>query len=55
MGVLLGQDIGKMVNVANPFGIPFKEDENDSKMWFLDHSYIDGMYYEIFKKVNGEL
>jgi 26S proteasome regulatory subunit N8 len=54
VGVLLGQDNGKTVNVANSFGIPFEEDENDSKMWFLDHNYIDGMY-EMFKKVNGEL
>ena len=53
VGVLLGQDNGKTVNVANSFGIPFEEDENDSKMWFLDHNYIDGMY-EMFKKVNGE-
>ena len=54
VGVLLGQDNGKTVNVANSFGIPFEEDESDSKMWFLDHNYIEGMY-EMFKKVNGEL
>ena len=53
VGVLLGQDNGKTVNVANSFGIPFEEDEHDSKMWFLDHNYIEGMY-EMFKKVNGE-
>jgi len=52
VGVLLGQDNGKTVNVANSFGIPFEEDENNSKMWFLDHNYIEGMY-EMFKKVNA--
>jgi 26S proteasome regulatory subunit N8 len=52
--VLLGQDNGKTVNVANSFGIPFEEDEKDSKTWFLDHNYIEGMW-EMFKKVNGEL
>jgi hypothetical protein len=52
IGVLLGQDHGKTINVANSFGIPFEEDEKDSKTWFLDHNYIDGMY-EMFKKVNG--
>lgn len=52
IGVLLGQDNGKSVNVANSFGIPFEEDEKDSKTWFLDHNYIEGMY-EMFKKVNG--
>lgn len=52
VGVLLGQDNGRTINVANSFGIPFEEDEKDSKTWFLDHNYIQGMY-EMFKKVNG--
>lgn len=52
IGVLLGQDNGKTVNVANSFGIPFEEDEKDPKTWFLDHNYIEGMW-EMFKKVNG--
>ncbi|KAK7029557.1 proteasome regulatory particle subunit [Paramarasmius palmivorus] len=53
IGVLLGQDNGKTVNVANSFGIPFEEDEKDPKTWFLDHNYIEGMY-EMFKKVNAK-
>jgi 26S proteasome regulatory subunit N8 len=53
VGVLLGQDNGKIINVANSFGIPFEEDEKDSKTWFLDHNYIESMF-EMFKKVNGE-
>ncbi|KAJ3759807.1 maintenance of mitochondrial structure and function-domain-containing protein [Lentinula raphanica] len=53
IGVLLGQDNGKTINVANSFGIPFEEDEKDSKTWFLDHNYIEGMY-EMFKKVNAK-
>ncbi|KAF8889865.1 JAB1/Mov34/MPN/PAD-1 ubiquitin protease-domain-containing protein [Infundibulicybe gibba] len=53
VGVLLGQDNGKTINVANSFGIPFEEDEKDSKTWFLDHNYIEGMY-EMFKKVNAK-
>ena len=52
VGVLLGQDNGKTINVANSFGIPFEEDERDPKTWFLDHNYIEGMW-EMFKKVNG--
>ena len=39
--------------MANSFAIPFEEDEKDSKTWFLDHNYIEGMY-GMFKKVNGE-
>jgi len=53
VGVLLGQDNGKTVNVANSFAIPFEEDEKDPKTWFLDHNYIEGMW-EMFKKVNGK-
>ncbi len=52
IGILLGQDTGKTINVANSFGIPFEEDERDPKTWFLDHNYIEGMW-EMFKKVNG--
>ncbi|KAF4571206.1 proteasome regulatory particle subunit [Pleurotus pulmonarius] len=52
IGVLLGQDNGKTINVANSYGIPFEEDEKDSKTWFLDHNYIESMY-ELFKKVNA--
>ncbi|KAI0056429.1 Mov34-domain-containing protein [Artomyces pyxidatus] len=52
VGVLLGQDKGHTINVANSFGIPFEEDEKDSKTWFLDHNYIEGMF-EMFKKVNA--
>ncbi|KAG5220925.1 proteasome regulatory particle [Salix suchowensis] len=43
IGVLLGQDNGKTINVANSYGIPFEEDEKDSKTWFLDHNYIESM------------
>ncbi|KAI0047486.1 Mov34-domain-containing protein [Auriscalpium vulgare] len=52
VGVLLGQDKGTTINVANSFGIPFEEDEKDPKTWFLDHNYIEGMF-EMFKKVNA--
>lgn len=51
--MLLGQNNGKTINVANSYGIPFEEDEKDSKTWFLDHNYIESMF-EMFKKVNGE-
>lgn len=53
VGILLGQDNGKVVNVANSFAVPFEEDDKDPKTWYLDHDYIQGMN-EMFKKVNGE-
>lgn len=52
IGALLGQDNGKIINVANSFGIPFEEDDKDSKSWFLDHNYVQEMY-DMFRKVNG--
>ena len=52
VGILLGQDNGTTINVANSFGVPFEEDEKDTTTWFLDHNYIEGMW-EMFKKVNG--
>ena len=33
--------------------VPFEEDDNDTSIWFLDHSYMEIMY-KMFKKVNGE-
>ncbi len=33
--------------------VPFEEDDHDTSIWFLDHSYMDSMY-RMFKKVNGE-
>ncbi len=49
VGVLLGQDNGKSINVANSFGVPFEEDDKDAKTWFLDHNYVEGMF-EMFKR-----
>lgn len=51
--MLLGQDEGTQINVANSFAVPFEEDEKDGKTWFLDHDYIEFMT-GMFKKVNGE-
>ena len=42
VGVLLSQDNGK--SIANSFGVPFEEEDKDAKTWFLDHSYVEGMF-----------
>ncbi|KAH8922482.1 Mov34-domain-containing protein [Atractiella rhizophila] len=52
VGVLLGQDQGGFVNVANSFAVPFEEDDKDEHTWFLDHNYIASMA-DMFKKVNA--
>ncbi|KAI9363946.1 maintenance of mitochondrial structure and function-domain-containing protein [Zopfochytrium polystomum] len=53
VGVLLGQVVDNVVNVANSYALPFEEDEKDSSVWFLDHNYHEAMY-DMFKKVNAK-
>ncbi|BFZ61105.1 proteasome regulatory particle subunit [Saitoella coloradoensis] len=52
VGVLLGQNNGSVVNVANSFAVPFEEDEKDPSVWFLDHNYVESMN-DMFKKINA--
>lgn len=53
LGVLLGQDDGNTINVANSFAVPFEEDDKDPKTFFLDLDYVEEMW-RMFRKVNGE-
>ncbi|ADV20069.1 Proteasome regulatory subunit 12, putative [Cryptococcus gattii WM276] len=53
LGVLLGQDNGTSINVANSFAIPFEEDERDPKTFFLDLDYVEEMW-RMFRKVNAK-
>jgi len=53
VGILLGQNDGKKINVANSFAVPFEEDERDPRTWFLDHNFIEEMT-TMFKKVNAK-
>lgn len=53
LGVLLGQDDGTTINVANSFAVPFEEDDKDPKTFFLDLDYVEEMW-RMFRKVNGE-
>ncbi|WVQ82431.1 hypothetical protein IAT38_004559 [Cryptococcus sp. DSM 104549] len=53
LGVLLGQDTGTTINVANSFAIPFEEDERDPKTFFLDLDYVEEMW-RMFRKVNAK-
>ncbi|KAK9377008.1 maintenance of mitochondrial structure and function-domain-containing protein [Lipomyces chichibuensis] len=52
VGVLLGQNTGSVVRVANSFAVPFEEDDKDPSVWFLDHNYVE-MMNDMFKKVNA--
>jgi 26S proteasome regulatory subunit N8 len=51
VGVLLGSRNGDDVDVANSYGVPFEEDLKNPDVWFLDHNFLDTMYW-MFKKVN---
>lgn len=42
-----------IVDVTNSFAVPFEEDLRNPAVWFLDHDYLDTMYWK-FKKVNSE-
>ncbi|KNZ61871.1 26S proteasome regulatory subunit N8 [Puccinia sorghi] len=58
VGVLLGQDLGSRLNVANSFAVPFDEEEGasgtgKSGSWFLDHNFVESMG-EMFKKVSAK-
>lgn len=53
VGVLLGQDQGASINVANSFAVPFEEDDKDPRTWFLDHDYVESMA-DMFKKISAK-
>ncbi len=51
VGVLLGSRSRNTVDITNSFGVPFEEDLNNPKVWFLDHDFLETMF-RMFKKVN---
>jgi 26S proteasome regulatory subunit N8 len=53
VGVLLGSRTKSRVDVTNSFAVPFEEDLANPKVWFLDHNFLDSMYW-MFKKVNSK-
>jgi 26S proteasome regulatory subunit N8 len=53
VGVLLGSKSGNRVDVTNSFAVPFEEDLNNPIVWFLDHNFLDTMFW-MFKKVNSK-
>ncbi|DBB10026.1 TPA: 26S proteasome non-ATPase regulatory subunit 7 B [Trebouxia sp. C0006] len=53
VGILLGETYKGRIDITNCFAVPFEEDERDPNIWFLDHSYLEGMS-AMFKKVNAK-
>lgn len=53
VGVLLGSVNKNVVDITNSFAIPFEEDLSNPKVWFLDHNFLESMYW-MFKKVNSK-
>lgn len=52
VGCLLGQRIGKRLDVTNSFAVPFDEEDKSSSTWFLDFNYLEDLAY-MFKRVNS--
>jgi 26S proteasome regulatory subunit N8 len=50
VGVLLGARTRNRVDITNSFAVPFEEDLSNPKVWFLDHNYLESMFW-MFKKV----
>lgn len=52
VGVLLGETYKGRLDVNNSFAVPFEEDPQDPKVWFLDHNYLETMF-GMFKRINA--
>eukprot|EP01083_Nonionella_stella_P070109 187383_1 len=52
VGCLLGQRIGRRLDVTNSFAVPFDEEERAPSTWFLDFNYLEDLAY-MFKRVNS--
>jgi len=53
VGVLLGNRNRNTVDICNSFAVPFEEDLNNPKVWFLDHNFLENMSW-MFKKVTSK-
>jgi 26S proteasome regulatory subunit N8 len=53
VGVLLGQRSKDKVDISNSFAVPFEEDLKNPAVWFLDHNFLETMYW-MFKKVTSK-
>lgn len=54
VGVLLGSRTKNRVDITNSFAVPFEEDLSNPTVWFLDHNFLESMFW-MFKKVNSKL
>jgi 26S proteasome regulatory subunit N8 len=50
ISLILGEYNKGVLDVSNCYAVPFEEELNDPKIWFLDHIYHETMY-NMFKKV----
>ena len=41
------------MDITNSFGVPFEEDLKKPDVWFLDHNFLETMFW-MFKKVNSK-
>ncbi|TFJ84018.1 hypothetical protein NSK_005113 [Nannochloropsis salina CCMP1776] len=53
VGVLLGTTWRGRIDITNSFAVPFEEDLKNPLVWYLDHNYLESMFY-MFKKINAK-
>lgn len=53
VGVLLGELYKGRLDISNSFAVPFEEEPRDPKVWFLDHNYLENMFY-MYKRINAK-
>jgi JAB1/Mov34/MPN/PAD-1 ubiquitin protease len=52
VGILLGETYKGRIDVTNSFAVPFEEDAKDPNIYFLDHDYLENLFF-MFKKVSA--
>lgn len=52
VGALLGTRSGHTIDVTNSFAVPFEEDSSNPSVWFLDHNYLEQMFW-MFKRISS--
>mmetsp|Transcript_9901 Transcript_9901/g.1465 ORF Transcript_9901/g.1465 Transcript_9901/m.1465 type:complete len:187 (+) Transcript_9901:26-586(+) len=53
VGILLGELYRGRLDISNSFAVPFEEEPKDSKVWFIDHNYLEDMFW-MYKRINAK-
>ena len=53
VGALLGEYVDGKVDITNCYPLPFEEDPQDKKVWYVDHVFNEKMF-EMFQQINSK-